>query len=266
MDLHSLPGLTPIVAALGILSFIALLAIGIRLFLSARSADDHIARGVALTPPPADPEAARAAGLSAYAVAPAGPLAAAAPDRPSRQIFAQLNQYYAANISQGNTIFWSSLLAMCIGFAIIFIGVISANGNSTTAIVATIAGVLSQFIAATFLVVLRSTQQQATTYAQTLVELHLRDVTRTAEERDIALGVKLLGEISADRTDPANTAKAAIAVGLMVRSGRSEPAAVTVELPKNGASSTSEFRARGATVTFEGTAADGAVTPGAEKR
>jgi hypothetical protein len=232
------------VAAAGFIVLIA--AVGWQLLASASSADKHRARAID------GPSTAASPTVAARTEPPSGADAA-------QQIFAELQRYYAANISQGNTIFWASLLSMCIGFAIIFAGVVSAGANGVTAVVAGLAGALGQFIAVTFLVVLRSTQQQATTYAQTLVELHLRDLTRSADERAVELGLRLLEQISADRTDPANATKAAIAFGLIVKQSPTivEPPAAPVEIPTVDVPIT-ERRNRSGTLTFDD-------TPGAER-
>jgi hypothetical protein len=85
---------------------------------------------------------------------------------------------------------------MSVGFSIVFVGILTAGTNFEETIVAGVAGVLSQFIAATFLVALRSTQRQSTAYAQTRVELPLRDVRAAADAHSIALGLELLNDIS----------------------------------------------------------------------
>ena len=235
----SAPAVTLLV---GIGCLIVLIAItaAVRLLCSATAAERHISTAMAFSssaalrpmakfsssPPTPAPAPAAAREFANRTVQPASDSAAAdlstqqsgdSSDAAAQLIFAQLNEYYAANISQGNAIFWASLLSICIGFAIIFTGIVSAGGNAVTAIVAAIAGVLSQFIAATFLVVLRSTQQQATTYAQSLVELHLRDIARSTDRQGVALGLQLLNEISSDRSNPANATKALIASGLIVK-------------------------------------------------
>lgn len=156
-------------------------------------------------------------------------------DGAQQHTLAQLNEYYAANISQGNAIFWASLLSMSIGFAIVFAGVVTAGTNTTATVVAGVAGVLSQFIAATFLVALRSTQQQSTTYAQTLTELRLRDLRAADDERATALGLQLLGDIAGDGA-LANQTRASLAMGLIVKTVpvTSPAAATTVTVPAPG--------------------------------
>jgi hypothetical protein len=230
----------PLVEIVGGSGIVALIAIvGFQLLGSARAADRHLTR--AMEAPPAGITQPHADSTDVPAPA----------DSAAQQIFVQLQNYYAANIQQGATIFWATLLAMCIGFAIIFIGVVAAGTNGTTAIVAAIAGVLSQFVAATFLVALRSTQTQATTYAQTLVELRLRDVARAADARSIDLGLELLREISGDRTNPANSTKAAIAMGLIVRQPPTVIEPPAVEAPPVAGGTMLEPRARATTITFD---------------
>jgi hypothetical protein len=205
---------------------LALIAIGgAQAFTSARRAKDHLTSAIALAPARAQPAVATAA-LDAHSARTAG--ANSDDEGASQQTFAQLTQYYAANISQGQAIFWASFTSMAVGFAIIFAGIVNAGVNSTTAIVAGVAGVLSQFIAATFLVALRSTQAQSTAFAQSLVELRLRDVRAAADARAVTLGLRLLDEISGDGDEAlANQTRAALAMGLIVR----EPAPAAAVVP-----------------------------------
>jgi hypothetical protein len=224
-----------IAAGIGLLA--AFLLIGSQLANSTSATKEHLANASALTP--AANESTRDLPRPLGIIAPndlfsgghsRAPVAAApADDATSRQTFTLLNSYYLANISQGTTIFWASLLAMTLGFAIIVIGVVLAGVHSTTAIVAAIAGVLSQFIGATFLIVLRSTQTQATSYAQNLVDLRLHDMRASAQAQSVALGLQLVGDIAADGADVlANQTRAAIAMGLIVGSG---PPASTAPAP-----------------------------------
>jgi hypothetical protein len=222
------PSLSLVVAGIGGLFITVLIVIvGTRLLTSARAAEEHLASGMALTPRIGAAVSREAAGGPASAAAPALP-----DGDPSDQIFAQLNHYYAANISQGNAIFWASLLSMSVGFAMIFAGIVTAGVNGTTAIVAGIAGVLSQFIGATFLVALRSTQAQATTYAQSLVELRLRDVRAAADARSVALGLRLLSEIPDEGANGlANQTRATLVTGLIVKETVLPPAATVAPPP-----------------------------------
>jgi hypothetical protein len=257
MDARALVPAAEIAAGIVVASLIA--GTATQLVRSVRAADDHVATGIgfALTASAVDLgnvlRIAQPAGRAATAVAPAAPVASDDDSAPTL-LFKLLNAYYAANISQGGVIFWASLLSMSIGFAIIIGGVIAAASSGITGIIAAIAGILSQFVAATFLVALRSTQDQATSYAQGLVALRERDVARLADERAVELGLQLLREISADANNPVNPTKAAIALGLIVK----QPASVVeqapvIEVPAKPAPASE--RTRAASVTFDDTPA-----------
>jgi hypothetical protein len=202
-----------IVATVGEALIVVLIGfMGTQVYLSSKTAKGHLANAAL---PRATAATARVAGAN-----PSSGVDDVAP------IVEQLNQYYAANISQGYAIFWASLLSMIVGFVVILAGIDAAGTNSTTAIVAGVAGVLSQFIAATFLVALRSTQQQSTVYAQTLADLRVRDLHAAAEARTIALGLQLLNEIAGDGAqDLANQTRAGLAMGLIVKDGTPAPVA-----------------------------------------
>jgi hypothetical protein len=211
------------------------LIFALMMFASSRAAGTHLAQGMALAAPDA-----RAAVAATNAAPGSKTIRAATHDAlldvaESQRIVAQLNEYYAANVNQGNAIFWASLLAMSIGFVIVFVGILNAGNTSTTTIVAGVAGVLSQLIAATFLVALRSTQQQSTTYAQTLVELRLRDLRSATDAQAVALGLELLGEISGDGAQTlANQTRAALAMGLIVNQAVPPRATPVVPAPVDG--------------------------------
>jgi len=219
----------PAILIAGSVALVLLVAVsGTQVFTSSRRARDHLANATALVPlarsAPAVPPSTRD---TRSAGTPAGD------DDAAQQIFAQLTQYYAANISQGQAIFWASFLSMVVGFAVVFAGIVTAGVNSTTAIVAGVAGVLSQFIAATFLVALRSTQAQSTTYAQTLVELRLRDLRAAADAQSVSLGLRLLEDISGDGGAAlANQTRSALAMGLIVKAPApaETPAPVSVDI------------------------------------
>jgi hypothetical protein len=86
-----------------------------------------------------------------------------------------LEQYWDRNASQNFRIFLLSVTAIGLGFIVMFVGAVSAlSGKSSVkaAAVATIAGVLTQFIAATFLFVYRSTMEQMTTFNATLERIN----------------------------------------------------------------------------------------------
>jgi hypothetical protein len=233
-------GYAALAAIVGVAVLVVLVAA--QLFVSAGRAKEHLARATAI-PAARASAAAERRGASRFEGAPhilavvppadatGSPLtersrlftlpsddAPASPDDGAAELFGQLTQYYAANISQGYAIFWASLLAMIAGFAIIVVGIATAGANTTNAVVAGIAGLLSQFVAATFLVALRSTQEQSTAYAQNLADLRARDLRASADARAIALGLQLIEKIDANgATDLANETRAALAMGLVIK-------------------------------------------------
>ena len=82
-----------------------------------------------------------------------------------------LEAYFNRNLSQINYIFWLSVCVMIVGFGIIIWGISQAIRSPDTfvpAAIASAAGVITEFIGATFLFVYRSTIQQASSYSRTL--------------------------------------------------------------------------------------------------
>lgn len=87
----------------------------------------------------------------------------------------KLESYFNRNLSQITYIFWLSVSVMIIGFAIIVWGIyqsIKSPGILAPATIATIAGIITEFIGATFLFIYRSTIQQAIRYSQTLERIN----------------------------------------------------------------------------------------------
>jgi hypothetical protein len=82
-----------------------------------------------------------------------------------------LEAYFARNLSQSNYIFWLSVGVMLVGFGIIAWSVTQAVGRPETmlpAIIAGVAGVITEFIGATFLFVYRSTIRESADYFRAL--------------------------------------------------------------------------------------------------
>lgn len=86
-----------------------------------------------------------------------------------------LDAYFNRNLSQITYIFWFSVFVMAIGFAVIVWG-ISQSVNSPNAIapagIAVLAGVVTEFIGATFIFIYRSTLHQALNYAKALERIN----------------------------------------------------------------------------------------------
>jgi hypothetical protein len=86
-----------------------------------------------------------------------------------------LEAYFNRNLSQITAIFWLSVVVMMVGFAIIVWGIAGAFQSKETimtAAIATTAGVITEFIGATFLFVYRSTIQQGMSYSRTLERIN----------------------------------------------------------------------------------------------
>jgi len=86
-----------------------------------------------------------------------------------------LEAYFNKNLSQITSIFWLSVSVMIVGFAIVIWGITQAIQSPNTVAVATIAstaGVITEFIGATFLFIYRSTIQQASNYSGTLERIN----------------------------------------------------------------------------------------------
>lgn len=86
-----------------------------------------------------------------------------------------LEAYFNRNLSQITAIFWLSVVVMIVGFGIIVWGITASfQSESTvaTAVIATVAGVITEFIGATFLFIYRSTIQQGMSYSRTLERIN----------------------------------------------------------------------------------------------
>jgi len=87
-----------------------------------------------------------------------------------------LEQYFNRNLQQVSQIFYASIVAMFVGFGLIVWGVILAIHQSSfenmAAILPAASGVITEFISVTFMVVYRSTLQQANGYMAILEKIN----------------------------------------------------------------------------------------------
>jgi nitrate reductase gamma subunit len=86
-----------------------------------------------------------------------------------------LETYFNRNLSQVFAIFWLSIIVMTSGFGIIIWGItqaIKAPDSTLPAVITGFAGVTTEIIGATFLIIYRSTMQQASTYTKTLERIN----------------------------------------------------------------------------------------------
>ncbi|MEW9624510.1 TRADD-N-associated membrane domain-containing protein [Rhodanobacter geophilus] len=84
-----------------------------------------------------------------------------------------LEDYYHVNRSHLQWSFWSSLGALAIGLAVLVIGVIAIfrGSNSVAAQIATVSGVLTQFIGAGFFYLYSKNLKQLNVFSQQIVKL-----------------------------------------------------------------------------------------------
>lgn len=86
-----------------------------------------------------------------------------------------LEAYFNRNLSQISAIFWLSVLVMLVGFSLLAWGLAQAvvtPSATLPATLATSAGVVTEFIGATFLFIYRSTITQAVNYSRTLERIN----------------------------------------------------------------------------------------------
>lgn len=86
----------------------------------------------------------------------------------------QLELYISRNQAQVRSIYWITVLVMLVGFGLISYGVVQAfNGAEIEAsVIATVSGVITEFVGATLLVVYKSTISQAASYVGTLERIN----------------------------------------------------------------------------------------------
>jgi hypothetical protein len=123
---------------------------------------------------------------------------------------ATLEAYFNQNLSQINYIFLLSVGVMIVGFGIIIWGISQAIQSPSTVVpaaIASAAGVITEFIGATFLFVYRSTIQQASSYSKTLERIN-----------SVGMAMQILDTIpdGAKPDDLKNKTKAAL-VELLIR-------------------------------------------------
>ena len=139
---------------------------------------------------------------------------------------AKLEQYFDRNLSQINYIFWLSVIVMIVGFGFILFGISqtlipipSESGNNiqettaqanniTPALVGSIAGIITEFIGATFLFIYRSTIQQALTYTKTLERIN-----------SVGMAMQILDTISNKSKDLQDSTKAEIVKMVLSQAG-----------------------------------------------
>jgi len=119
----------------------------------------------------------------------------------------KLESYLDRNLSQVSWIFVLVLLMMSVGFAMVGIGIWRVYHDPQTfaaAIVASISGIVTQFIAATFLLIYRSTMAQAKEYVMVLERINA-----------VGMSIQILQSIEGTEPQLRNSARAELAKDLL---------------------------------------------------
>jgi nitrate reductase gamma subunit len=128
----------------------------------------------------------------------------------------KLESYFDRNLSQINYIFWLSVVVMLVGFCFILFGISGFTTNpqgdktisaTSPAAIAGAAGIITEFIGATFLFIYRSTIEQASNYTRTLERIN-----------SVGMAMQILDTISPDATGLQDQTKAEIVKLLLAQS------------------------------------------------
>lgn len=119
---------------------------------------------------------------------------------------AKLENYLDRNLSQVKSIFHLSIGVMIVGFVIIIFGVVNAlNGGSIgAAMLVTFAGLITNFIGASFLIIYKSVMQQANDFVSVLERINA-----------VGMSVQILEAIDPDNKELKENTSAEIAKKLL---------------------------------------------------
>jgi len=119
---------------------------------------------------------------------------------------ANLQEYFNRNLGQISNIYRVSVVVMIVSFLLIVVGILagligSTKGNTVfaPALIGVIAGIISEFIGATFLYMYRATVQQATEFMKTLERINR-----------VGMATKILDTMSDDSKELRDQTKAAL--------------------------------------------------------
>lgn len=114
----------------------------------------------------------------------------------------KLEIYIERNLSQVRSIYWITVIIMMVGFVLISYGVFRSfqNDSFEGAVLTTAAGVLTEFIAATFLLIYRATMKQASDYVVTLERIN-----------SIGMAIQIVDSLPEDQAQKKSDTKAMIA-------------------------------------------------------
>jgi hypothetical protein len=148
----------------------------------------------------------------------------------------RLERYFDRNLDQVKAIFWVSIFVMIVGFAFVLYGILRSINDPAglkASYVAAISGVVTEFIGMTFMLVFRSTLQQASSYMSVLERIN-----------SVGMAVQILDSIGEGHDDLKNSTRAEIVKILLAgeerRRERPSPKPSKMRPPKT----TNDSRAR----------------------
>lgn len=147
----------------------------------------------------------------------------------------KLEAYFDRNLAQVNLIFWISVGVMVVGFLFILFGISRSMTKPdviTPSYIAAIAGIITELIGATFMLIYRSTMKQASTYMATLERIN-----------SVGMAVQILDSISAEDVELRNSTKSELVKLLL-------SAQATVESPSRRSARLAPSKARASHAGF----------------
>lgn len=119
----------------------------------------------------------------------------------------KLESYLNRNLNQVRSIFWLTVFIMIVGFTLIGYGVFKIYENPealNASLIATVSGIIINFIGATFLILYKSTMSQATDYVNILERINA-----------VGMSVQILDTLEDDETKLKQQATANLAKQLL---------------------------------------------------
>jgi hypothetical protein len=119
---------------------------------------------------------------------------------------ARLELYFQRNLSQTRLLFWCTLSVLLAGFLLICYGVFHAfrGGNIEAAMLTAGSGVLTEFIAGTFLVLFKSTSNQASDFVSALERINA-----------VGMSLQIVDSISEGNVELSNKTRADLAIRIL---------------------------------------------------
>ncbi len=136
------------------------------------------------------------------------------PDKPGplwEAARARLELYFQRNLSQIRSIFWITCLVMIAGFVMIAYGLSTAQSDQALkgSALAVGAGLLTEFVAATFIVVYKSTMSQADAFVATLERIN-----------SVGMAIQILDSIPDSEGDLKNKSRADLVMQILEKKSR----------------------------------------------